>query len=290
MTLHTFFLASPVGTTLSLWPDGDSAAESHGQALAPANRFRVPASAAARKMNGTSGRNFTVSSASAALSRSLANRLRAVMDLDGSTECLLTWRSSVMPSGRVICRLQASARPTGGNVCGGWPTSNAGPQNDGDTTWQERRAKLKAEHKNGNGFGMTMGQAVSTVAWPSPGECDSRSTRNSTANRKTVPPTGIHKGNTLTDAVSLAAWATPNSSAHKNRKGSSWRGEISQQVLGATSTSSGVTSGPPAKGSSRGALSPEHSRWLMGLPMSWILAAPLRARAGSGRSAGSGMP
>lgn len=42
-----------------------------------------------------------------------------------------------------------------------WPTPNAGPQNDGDTTWETRRETLKAQHKNGNGFGLTLGQAAS---------------------------------------------------------------------------------------------------------------------------------
>ena len=36
---------------------------------------------------------------------------------------------------------------------------------------------------------------------PTPVKADARSTRNSTANRKKIPPTGIHAGNTLTDAV-----------------------------------------------------------------------------------------
>lgn len=42
----------------------------------------------------------------------------------------------------------------------GWPTPNAGPQNDNDSTWEMRRELLKEKHGNGNGFGMTMGQAV----------------------------------------------------------------------------------------------------------------------------------
>src|SRR4051812_35719057 len=59
-----------------------------GQEAAPVNRFRVPADAAARRTNGTSGRNSTASSASAALARSLANRLRVATDLNGSMEYL----------------------------------------------------------------------------------------------------------------------------------------------------------------------------------------------------------
>jgi hypothetical protein len=51
----------------------------------------------------------------------------------------------------------------------GWPTPNAGPQNDTDSTWQERRELLKAQHKNGNGFGLTLGMAVQTIGETSSG-------------------------------------------------------------------------------------------------------------------------
>ena len=47
-----------------------------------------------------------------------------------------------------------------------WPTPNAGPQNDGDTTWMERRERIKKEKKNGNGFGLTLGQSTSNWGTP----------------------------------------------------------------------------------------------------------------------------
>ena len=49
-----------------------------------------------------------------------------------------------------------------------WPTPNSGPQNLGDSSWEERREKLKAQHKNGNGFGMNLGQAVTLSDNPEP--------------------------------------------------------------------------------------------------------------------------
>lgn len=50
----------------------------------------------------------------------------------------------------------------------GYPTANAGPQNDNDSTWEERRELLKEKHGNGNGngFGMTLGQCVSLAGYP----------------------------------------------------------------------------------------------------------------------------
>jgi hypothetical protein len=58
-----------------------------------------------------------------------------------------------------------------------WPTPNAGPQNDTDTKWQERRAELKAQHKNGNGFGLTLGMAASLASWLTPATTDAFGTR-----------------------------------------------------------------------------------------------------------------
>ena len=50
----------------------------------------------------------------------------------------------------------------------GWPTPNAGPQNDTDSRWQERREELKKKHNNGNGFGMTTAMAATLAGWGTP--------------------------------------------------------------------------------------------------------------------------
>lgn len=49
-----------------------------------------------------------------------------------------------------------------------WPTPNAGPQNDGDSTWKQRRELMKLKHGNGNGFGMNLGQCATLAPWPTP--------------------------------------------------------------------------------------------------------------------------
>jgi len=54
-----------------------------------------------------------------------------------------------------------------------WPTPNAGPQNDQDSTWrQAAHTELKAKHGNGNGFGMTLGMAATLASWVSPQASD----------------------------------------------------------------------------------------------------------------------
>jgi hypothetical protein len=76
--------------------------------------------------NDTSGPLFTASSPSARLQWSLANRLRATTDVNGSPEYVLTWKDWDMPSGAPICALRAKERPISDSVFIGWPTPMAG--------------------------------------------------------------------------------------------------------------------------------------------------------------------
>ncbi len=86
----------------------------------------------------------------------------------GSTLFSMTWKDLITPAGRRVCRLRASGRRTSDSGCGSWPTPNAGPQNDTDSTWEARRDALKAQHRNGNGFGMTLGMAMTLASWATP--------------------------------------------------------------------------------------------------------------------------
>jgi len=140
-----------------------------------ATRFRAPASEKDTQTNGISGPSGSTLSASAALARSLASRLRAATDLNGSMEYSLTWKVRVTPAQRPICALRASARRTSGKGCTGWPTPNSGPQNDNDSTWEARREAMKEKHDNGNGFGLTLGMAASLTGWATPRAEDAES-------------------------------------------------------------------------------------------------------------------
>jgi hypothetical protein len=97
------------------------------------------------------------------------------MAVNGSPEYELTWKHWDMPAGPPICALRASARRTSDNGCGGWPTPNAGPQNDTDTKWQKRREAIKAKGINGNGFGLTLGMAATLAGWATPTTRDHKS-------------------------------------------------------------------------------------------------------------------
>lgn len=95
----------------------------------------VPANLSARQakelgflMSGTYGRLGTISSASANLQTSLANRLKARTAELGSTLFNLTWKESVTPAGRSFFLLRASVRPTSDTDCGLSPAGWATPQ------------------------------------------------------------------------------------------------------------------------------------------------------------------
>ena len=102
------------------------------------------------------------------------------------------------------------------------------------------------------------------AGWATLAAGDAKSTRNETANRSSIPPTGIHAGQTLTDQTHglIAGWATPHTPrAHDSQFSTS--SYLDRQIPGPAATSS------PAGTEKRGALNPALPRWLMGFPPVW---------------------
>ena len=180
-----------------------------------------------------------------------------------------------------------------------WPTPNAGPQNDTDTTWEARRESLKAQHKNGNGFGLTLGMASQLSAWPTPntpsggrsvsietmdatgrtldGKKHTASLEHAVKFASWLTPTAqdndqvageyATNGTTLGGASRLSSWATPNAADAKNCGGT---GTSNHKTLpGDLLTLGPILSGSPAATAKPGQLNPAFSRWLMGYPPEW---------------------
>jgi hypothetical protein len=249
--------------------------------------------------NAICGLRGHLSSPSAALEQSLVSKLKRRLDGAGSTLFSLTWKRKATPAGRPYYQLAASARRTSETGFGSWPTPDAAGFHSGsDTTWQQRREAVKEKHGNGNGFGLTLGQASQLAAWPTPNAMEGGQTSRSgkRKNEKLMgglvgwPTPSAQNGDrggqnaeermaggrqvNLQDAACLAAWATPRvSSANGGNpiRANDGKARLEDQVF---SVSGPTPSGSLAPMEKPGQLDPDHSRWLMGYSSAHLSCAP----------------
>jgi hypothetical protein len=120
----TSLQGSEAGLTPCASPDGPTTNPS-GPGHAHASHSASQASSKEQPTCDISGRTSAASSASADLQRSLASRLRASLDVNGSLEYTLTWKEWDMPQREPICALRASARRISDSASSGWPTPTA---------------------------------------------------------------------------------------------------------------------------------------------------------------------
>lgn len=306
------FISLPVleGGVLQLDMLGGPMIAPSGPAPAPVSRSAPRARGSARPMRDTSGPLWGDLSPSAGLQSSLASRLRARLGGDGSPEYGLIWKAWAIGSGPPICALRASGRRTSANACSGWPTPNAGPQNDGDSTWEARRARIKAERKNGNGFGMTLGMAAQTAGWATPTTRDHKSGATDLTNSM-VRKDGKLRNDLLDYQAAMAGWNTPRATdgthGGPNQTGGAlpadaavagWATPLANDATGSQYHGNHANlklpgmarAGSPAATGKRGALNPALSLWLMGFPSDWLMAAPSKRPRGRGSSKGSATP
>jgi hypothetical protein len=109
-----------------------------------------------------------LSSPSAALQQSLENRLKRQLDGVGSTLFSPIWKAKATPAGRPYSQLVASGRRISDNDFGSWPTPGAsGFEVQDMERLKQRREECKERTGNGNGFGLTLGQAALLwCSWP----------------------------------------------------------------------------------------------------------------------------
>jgi hypothetical protein len=194
-------ISSPVlegGVTPHASPNGPTTDPS-GLAPALANPSATPASEQGPQMHGTSGPKCTAWSQPSGLLSSLASKWQAGQVSPGSTVYALIWKVRATPQGRSISALRASARPTSGSVCGGWPTPQAR---------DHKGADLDGVHDRG-GKGPPLNEVARLAGWATPTVHD---TKGTDYNRYTEAGKGENRSAALQDQAQLASGPEPTGS------------------------------------------------------------------------------
>lgn len=265
---------SESGATRSDAQDGPTTSRS-GRVAAHASLSARQAEEKGLLTSGTYGRPGSGSSGSVRLTESLANRLQEQVARLGSTLYRLTWKVKVMQSGRPLPRLVVSARHTNESDCTGWRTTSVGDCRRGAHPKPSPRAgqhSLTTEAQLSNFQELPL----QLTAWPTPRARDHKGGQS----KRATNPRNI---NDLNDAALLATWSTPTAnnqravsqeSAKKEtlRGNSTLRVQVVDQLQDSPArlTASGeMLTGSDAEMANGGQLNPEHTRWLMGLPIEW---------------------
>jgi len=300
-------ISSPVledGRSPCVLPAGPTTVRS-GPALALASLSASQVRALGLLTSGISGLHGSTSSASAGRQSSLESRLRQRLAINGSTECVLTWRDRTTASGRRYCQLVPSARPIGETASGLWPTPTL--PNGGRSIKCADEWRANTPYFQGKKLQIDLAQSVkmSLALWPTPTASDSK---GSVQGAKLIERVQMARGVRLPEEVARAMWPTPTASlADKGVR--STEGAIKEAARNhgpdlAAVTAAALwptpTSLAPAKdgnneagnstglvairghaiaGSSAttekpGALNPQFVCWLMGYPAAWDACAP----------------
>ncbi len=249
--------------------------------------------------SGTFGLTSSISSASADLSMSLANRLQAVTQAHGSTLYKQTWKEWDTPSGLCRLRQRASVRRTLESGHTGWPTPTASSVTGAGTSgrqggmniqtaammsgWPTPVANTKDQPETQRGLENLAG-LVKMAGWVTPTSRDWKDSAGMTAQRD-----GKERLDQLPRQAFMTGWPTPTTSntrspsvdaaMNMHRQDGSKTQQRLQDFAGITGPLRLTVFGEMRTGffvemANGVQLNPAHSRWLMGLPHAWDESSP----------------
>lgn len=212
----------PVGSTI----------DPSGPAVVPVQVSPLQVKAKGLQTLVTSGRHGSISSASAALEQSLVSRLMERLDTAGSTLFQQTWKRKATPLRRRYWAHTASARRTSDSGCTSLPTPAANEYEHRDQeALEKRRQECKDRTGNGNGFGLTLGNAAQLASVPTPNLGDHNNSRIPPEKAQAYSMKRLNRENAcsqLADTVqALAALPTPNAmEGGQTSRGGKRKGEM----------------------------------------------------------------
>lgn len=262
------------------WLDGLTSA-SCGPEAVPASRTASPVKASGKKTSAICGPYGSALLEPSALQSSWESRLRTRLESIGSTECVLTWKARVTPSGLPYSQLVPSTRPIDATAYGLWPTATAVNRDRSEATL-EKCAAFRKRNANQNSVPLYLGEAArfGMTMWATP---SSRDWKDSPGMATTgINPDGSTRNRLDQLPRQAALYPTPTASlADKGVR--STIGAIREAArnhgpdLAAISVMQqlGVEPNlPSARTEKPGALNPEFVCWLMGFPPEWESCAP----------------
>ena len=227
----------------------------------------------------------------------MENRLREAVDLSGSPEYALRWKSVDMILGPPISRLRASRHRISASESFGWPTPNASDSKRGgdlERTGGKSRVlnnyallagspKTETHNRAGNTGSSRKTEQLGLEAtakmagWATPSARDWKDSPG-------MKTTGVNPDGSLRKRLDqlprqavLAGWASPRASDSKKnyRSAEAALREIARKGI---SNDLGLIvsqfSAPMEPTEQSLVLNPEFSRWLMGYPEAWTASAP----------------
>lgn len=254
-------LALEVGATHSDLQDGQTT-DLFAQPVYPANHSALQERKKELMTNDTCYRTLSNSLSSAISKQFLANKYQAQSNTAGSMIYVLKWSEKATPLGRLYSQQQARVRPISDKECTGWPTASTRDHKGGYQGGRIRNGKLSID---------TLDVAAQLAGYPTP------KTGTGGANHNSPQVVAGNHGINLEGMAHVAGWATPNcmdtmaprsDEALARAKLKAGCSNLKDQIPNGL-TQTGYT----AETKSTGQLNPALSRWLMGFPEEWDIAA-----------------